>query len=73
VRIDIPKPKLKSVADHQNYLDEPEAIDILFPATYTELGVSEVEFTKFRPKHETKKLVRKNRSQLQTRKVQRHF
>jgi hypothetical protein len=59
VRTDIPMPKLKSVADHQNYGDEPEAIDILFPATYTELGVSEVEFTKFRPKHEIENLFAK--------------
>lgn len=31
IRVDIPKKKLKSVADHQNYGDEPEAIDVLFP------------------------------------------
>lgn len=36
--------KRKSVADHQNYGDEPEAIDILFPATFTELGVTSFDF-----------------------------
>ena len=44
VRTDIPYPKLRSVADYQNYGDEPESIDILFPATYTELGITEAEF-----------------------------
>ena len=44
IRTDIPMKKLKSVADHQNYGDEPEAIDILFPATFTELGISEYDF-----------------------------
>ena len=59
VRTDIPMMKLKSVADHQIYGDEPEAIDILFPATFTELGVSEFEFTKLRPKHEIENLFKK--------------
>ena len=44
MRTDIPMKKMKSVADHQNYGDEPEAIDILFPATFTEYGVSETDF-----------------------------
>lgn len=39
VRTDIPMKSFKSVADHQNYGDEPEAIDILFPASNTEIGV----------------------------------
>ena len=39
VRTDIPMKVFKSVADHQNYGDEPEAIDILFPATNLEVGV----------------------------------
>jgi hypothetical protein len=44
IRTDIPQRKMKSVADHQNYGDEPEAIDILFPATYTEFNVHEHDF-----------------------------
>ena len=35
---------MKSVADFQNYGDEPEAIDVLFPAQFTELGITESEF-----------------------------
>jgi hypothetical protein len=31
--------QFKSVADHQNYGDEPEAIDILFPASNAEIGI----------------------------------
>lgn len=44
VRTDIPNKKMKSVADHQNYGDEPEAIDLLSPSTFVELGISEVDF-----------------------------
>lgn len=44
IRMDIPFKEKKSVADHQNYGDEPEVIDILFPNTFTELGVSEFDF-----------------------------
>lgn len=35
---------MKSVADHQNYGDEPEAIDLLCPATFNEFGISEADF-----------------------------
>jgi len=31
----------KSMADHNNYGDEPEVIDILFPSTFMEMGISE--------------------------------
>ena len=48
--------KLKSVADHQNYGDEPEAIDILFPATFTELGISEYDFMRPRSRVDIKTL-----------------
>jgi hypothetical protein len=44
VRTDIPFKEKRSVADHQNYGDEPEAIDLLFPSTFTELGISEYDF-----------------------------
>ena len=43
IRNDIPGKKQKSVADYQNYGDEPEAVDLLFPATHVEIGVSENE------------------------------
>lgn len=32
------------MADYANYGDEPEAVDLLFPATVTELGISEADF-----------------------------
>ena len=44
VRNDIPKKAFVSVADFQNYGDEPEAIDLLLPSGYSELGVTEHEF-----------------------------
>lgn len=34
IRTDIPLKVKKSVADYQNYGDEPEAVDILFPQTF---------------------------------------
>ena len=44
IRTDIPYKEKKSVADHQNYGDEPEAVDLLSPNTFTELGISEYDF-----------------------------
>jgi hypothetical protein len=44
IRSDIPFKVKRSVADFMNYGDEPEAIDLLFPATFTELGISEYDF-----------------------------
>jgi len=29
------------VADYANYGDEPEAVDLLFPSTFTEVGIEE--------------------------------
>jgi hypothetical protein len=34
----------RSVADYANYGDEPEAVDLLYPATATEIGISEMDF-----------------------------
>jgi len=36
---------MKSVADFQNYGNEPEAVDLLFPSTHTEIGVTEENFS----------------------------
>jgi hypothetical protein len=44
IRTDIPYKQRKSMADYQNYGDEPEAIDLLYPATFTECGISEYDF-----------------------------
>jgi hypothetical protein len=49
VRTDIPFKEFKSVADYNNYGDEPEAVDLLFPSTYQELNVTEFDFQQ--PKH----------------------
>lgn len=59
IRTDIPSKRLKSVADHQNYGDEPEAIDVLFPATFNEFGISETDFHRPRPREEIKSLFEK--------------
>lgn len=56
IRNDIPFKEKRSVADHQNYGDEPDAVDLLFPTTFTELGISEYEFSALRTKDEIKDL-----------------
>ena len=40
----------------QNYGDETEAVDILFPSTFTEMGISEYDFQVARPRDEVKML-----------------
>ena len=59
VRRDIPSKSFKSVADYQNYGDEPEAIDILFPSNYNELGVNENDFRRARRREEIRLLFSK--------------
>lgn len=44
IRMDIPFKDKRSVADYQNYGDEPEAVDLLFPSTMNELGIEETDF-----------------------------
>ena len=56
IRLDIPYKEKKSVADHQNYGDEPDAVDLLFPNTFTELGISEYDFSALRSREEVKQL-----------------
>jgi len=41
IRTDIPFKNFKSVADYQNYGDEPEAVDLLFPSNHSEIGIEE--------------------------------
>ena len=43
---------MKSVADPQNYGDEPRAIELLFPEQYSHLGLDQVDFVKLRSKEE---------------------
>lgn len=56
IRKDIPFKNFRSVADYQNYGDEPEAIDLLFPSSNTELGIEENDFRKMRTREEIKAL-----------------
>ena len=56
IRTDIPFKERKSVADHNNYGDEPEAVDLLFPSTFTEMGISEYDFQVPRPREEIRAL-----------------
>jgi len=44
IRKDIPFKVVRSVADYANYGDEPEAVDLLFPSTFNELGIEESDF-----------------------------
>lgn len=59
IRKDIPYKEFKSVADYQNYGDEPEAVDLLFPSNYQEKGVSEHDFKSLRFRDEIKSLFEK--------------
>jgi len=59
IRKDIPDKKFRSVADYQNYGDEPEAVDLLFPSNYSELGISETDFRCLRTREEIKSLFEK--------------
>lgn len=56
IRLDIPYKQVKSVADHQNYGDEPDAVDLLFPNTFTEYGVSDYDFAALRTRDEIREL-----------------
>lgn len=44
VRSDIPYKTFKSVADWRNFGDEPEAVDLLYPNTNLEQGITELDF-----------------------------
>jgi len=61
IRRDVPfvPPEKKSVADYQNYGDEPEAVDLLFPSNYSELGIQENDFRETRSREEIKILFEK--------------
>jgi len=58
IRVDVPfkAQQQKSVADYQNYGDEPEAVDLLFPSTHTEVGVAEADFQMPRDRDSIKSL-----------------
>lgn len=54
IRNDIPKKEKRSIADHQNYGNEPGAVELLFPSSYLEFGVTEEDFNAARTKDEIK-------------------
>lgn len=47
------------MADYQNYGDEPEAVDLLFPSNYSEQGISEADFRALKTRDEIKDLFAK--------------
>ena len=59
IRTDIPFKEKRSIADYNNYGDEPEAVDLLFPSTFTEMGITEYDFQVSRPREEIKFLFEK--------------
>ena len=52
IRKDIPAPRLRGVADHQNYGDESGAETILYPPRFTDEGVEQADFLYARNKEE---------------------
>ena len=56
IRLDVPFKVVRSVADYANYGDEPEAVDLLFPSTFNEVGVEESDFQRPRDRASIKAL-----------------
>jgi hypothetical protein len=56
IRHDVPAKAFKSVANFVNYGDEPEAVDLLFPSNFSELGIQEDDFRKLRSRDEIRTL-----------------
>lgn len=56
VRTDLPYKVWRSVADYQNYGDEPEAVDLMYPATAAEIGISENDFQLLRDRETVRRL-----------------
>ena len=54
IRTDIPAPGTKSVADNNNYGNEPDALTLLYPSTAAERGVFDEDYIQLRPKEEMK-------------------
>lgn len=54
--MDIPYKQVRSVADYANYGDEPEAVDLLFPSTFNEVGIEESDFQSLRDRASIKAL-----------------
>ena len=59
VRVDIPYKAVKSVADFQNYGDEPEAVDLMYQATAAEIGITEADFQQLRSREQISSIFEK--------------
>lgn len=59
MRTDVPFKVWRSVADYNNYGDEPEAVDLMYPATAAELGISEADFQQLRERDTIRALFEK--------------
>jgi hypothetical protein len=57
VRGDIPAPRTRSVADHQNYGDEPGAFTLIYTSKFATSGVDEIDFVTPKPKATLKAIV----------------
>jgi len=56
IRKDIPTKDFRSLADFQNFGDEPEAVDLLFPSNFSEIGIQEDDFRRPRTRDEIRSL-----------------
>ena len=57
IRTDVVKKKVKSVADTQNYGDEPDARGVIYPTRFSERGLFEDDFRQTLPKDDLYALV----------------
>ncbi|GIL88535.1 hypothetical protein Vretimale_15344 [Volvox reticuliferus] len=58
IRTDLRLPRLRSVADPQNYGNESDAGQVLRPPLAADLGISDEQFVALRPKEDIRQLVR---------------
>jgi hypothetical protein len=58
VRTDIPKYAVRSVADSQNYGDDPTGKELLYPSALSQMGIDDDEFTNLRDKDDIFSLFR---------------
>jgi hypothetical protein len=56
VRKDVPVPELRSIADCQNYGDDPSAKGLLYPSRFQSRGVTDNDFIAARPKEEIRSI-----------------
>ena len=64
VRTDIPKYAVRSVADSQNYGDDPTGKELLYPSALSQMGIDDDEFTNLRDKDDIFSLFRATGAQL---------